>query len=141
MARSVSYPNGAITAFTLFEPEGEDDWGFEYEWLREDLAARASAAFPSLQPYNGWRGREDRILQRNAFADFGCSSYGSIVAVWIAERDDGCYWDADCRNARSFRARHWLRQIAPRFVPLFGTLDRLGHCSNGEGIYRRREAR
>jgi hypothetical protein len=58
------------------------------------MAARRSAragrrAFPSLIPHDGWRGREDRILMRNAYADFGVSVYGGLVAVWIVERDDG----------------------------------------------------
>ena len=144
MGRSVSYPGGAIVAFTVLEVEDEDasehDLEFEYEWLREDLRTRAAAAFPSLGPHGGWRGREDRILLRNKFADFGVSVYGSLVAIWIAERDDGAYWDAEWRNARSPRAQHWLSQIAPRFDALFGDYDFLGHMSNGEGVYRRRAA-
>lgn len=74
------------------------------------------------------------------FADFGCSVYGSLVAVWIAERDDGAYWDAAWRTARSPRAQRWLSQIAPRFDALFGGFDYLGHMSNGESVYRRRAA-
>jgi hypothetical protein len=104
MGRSVSYPSGAIAAFTVLEVEDDDDWELEYEWLRDDLVQRAAEAYPSLAPHDGWRGREDRILLRNAFADFGVSIYGSLVAVWIAERDDGPYWDAEWRTARSPRA-------------------------------------
>ena len=104
MGRSVSYPSGAIVAFTVLEVESEDDWEFEYEWLRDDLRERASRAFPSLIPHDAWRGREDRTLMRNAYADFGVSVYGGLVAVWIVERDDGAYWDADWRTARSPRA-------------------------------------
>lgn len=99
------YPSGALVAFTVLEVEDEEDWDFEYEWLRGDLAERAGAAFPSLVPYEGWRGREDRILMRNAFADFGVSVYGGLVAVWIAERDDGAYWDLEWRTARSPRSQ------------------------------------
>lgn len=140
MGRSVSYPNGAVVAFTSLECDDSDDLDFEFEWLRDDLSERAQAAFPSLQPHQGWRGREDRILLRNAFADFGVSVYGGLVAVWITERDDGAYWDAEWRTARSPRAQHWLSQIAARFDVLFGTLDCLGHMSNGEGVYRKRAA-
>ncbi|MFM7349853.1 MAG: hypothetical protein ACKO01_10260 [Erythrobacter sp.] len=140
MGRSVSYPSGAVVAFTVLEVEDEEDWDFEYEWLRGDLAERAAAAFPSLAPHQAWRGREDRILLRNAFADFGVSVYGGLVAVWIVERDDGAYWDAEWRTARSPRAQRWLRQIAPRFDALFGDYDCLGHMSNGEGVYRKRAA-
>ena len=140
MGRSVSYPSGALVAFTVLKTENDDDWEFEYEWLRDDLSERAAAAFSSLAPHAGWRGREDRILLRNAFADFGVSVYGGLVAVWIAERDDGAYWDAEWRTARSPRAQRWLCQIAPRFDALFGDYDCLGHMSNGEGVYRRRAA-
>jgi hypothetical protein len=140
MGRSVSYPSGSIVAFAVLEVEDSDDREFEYEWLRDDLKERAARAFPSLVTHDGWRGREDRILMRNAFADFGVSSYGSLVAVWIAERDDGSYWDAEWRTTRSPRAHRWLRQIAPRFDVLFGVYDCLGHMSNGEGVYRKRAA-
>jgi hypothetical protein len=101
---------------------------------------RATRLFPSLTPHDGWRGREDRILARNAFADFGVSVYGGLVAVWIVERNDGSYWDTDCRTVRSPRAQRWLAQIAPKFDAEFGDYDCLGHMSNGEGVYRRRVA-
>ena len=74
------------------------------------------------------------------FADFDVSVDGSLVAVWIAERDDDAYWDAKWRNARGPRAQRWLGQIAVRFDALFGDYDCLGHVPNGEGVYRRRAA-
>ena len=46
MGRSVSYPSGAIVAFTVLEVEAEDDWEFEYEWLRNDLCERAAKCEP-----------------------------------------------------------------------------------------------
>jgi hypothetical protein len=138
MGRSVSYPSGAIVAFTVMEVESDDDWEFEFEWLRDDLRERAVQAFPSLASHDGWRGREDRILMRNAFADFGVSIYGGVVAVWIAERDDGGYWDVEWRTARSPRAQQWLEQIAKRFDRVFGDYDCLGQFSNGEAIYQKR---
>lgn len=140
MGRSVSYPSGALVAFTVLEADDEDDWDFAYEWLQDDLRERASQAFPSLVPHQGWRGREVRILLRNAYADFGCSVYGGLVAVWIVERDDVAYWDAEWRHTRSPRAKHWLGQIGPRFDALFGDYDCLGNMSNGEGVYTRRQA-
>jgi len=138
MGRVVSYPSGAVVAFTVMEVEGVDDWDFEFEWLRDNLRERAARAFPSLDAHDGWPGREDRILMRNLFADFGVSVYGGLVAVWIAERDDGAYWDAEWRTARSSRAQHWLEQIAKRFDRVFGDYDCIGRFSNGETIYRKR---
>ena len=108
MGRSVSYPRGAVVAFQVLEVDDDGDWDFEYEWLRDDLVERARVAFPSLDLHEGWRGREDRILMRNAYADFGVSIYGSLVAVWIVEREDGAYWDSDWRHPRTaqpFRLR------------------------------------
>ncbi len=140
MGRSVSYPSGAIVAFTVLEAENDDDWDFEYDWLREDLCERAAAAFPSLRQHDGWRGREDRILMRNAYADFGVSVYGGLVAVWIAERDDGAYWDAEWRTRAVPRAQRWLRQIAAALrCPVWRLRLSRAHVERG-GVYRQRQA-
>jgi hypothetical protein len=106
MGRSVSYPSGAIVAFTVLEVEDERRLGLRIRMAPRRSQRARPGGFPSLQPHDGWRGREDRILLRNAFADFGVSVYGGLVAVWIAERDDGAYWDAEWRTARSRRARN-----------------------------------
>lgn len=53
MGRSVSYPSGAVVAFTVMEVEEDDDWDFEFEWLRDDLRERAARAFPSLDAHDG----------------------------------------------------------------------------------------
>ena len=140
MGRSVSYPRGAIVAFTVFDLDHDDDWEFEYEWLREDLRERAGKAFPSLIAHDAWRRREYRIFMRNAYADFGVSVYGVLVAVWIVERDNATYRDAEWRDARSHRARRWLSQIAARFDVLFGDYDCRGRMSNGEAVYTKRKA-
>ena len=140
MGRSVSYPTGALVAFTALEVEDPDDWEFEFGWLVDGLRSRAGTAFPSLADHDGWRGREDRILMRNAFSDFGVSTYCGLVAIWIVEREDAAYLDADWRTARSPRARRWLSQIAPRFDALFGELDLVGRFSNGEAVFKRRTA-
>ena len=139
MGRSVSYPTGAVVAFATLELDDFDECGFDFDWFVDDLRRRASEAFPSLEAHDGWRGREDRILMRNAFADFGVSEYMGLVAIWIVEREDGAYLDADWRTARSPLAQRWLQQIAPRFDALFGELDLFGRFSNGEAIFQRRE--
>lgn len=110
MGRSVSYPSGAIVAFRTLEIDDEDDWEWEYECLVEEVTETARITFPSLEACNGWRGREDRILLRNAFADCGISTYCDLVAIWLAERDDGGYWDADAYHdpgGRSAGFRRW----------------------------------
>ena len=48
MGRSVSYPSGAVVAFTVMEVEEDDDWDFEYEWLRDDLRERAAQRLDDL---------------------------------------------------------------------------------------------
>ena len=63
MGRSVSYPSGAIVAFRTLEIDDEDDWEWEYECLVEEIIETARSTFPSLEPCDGSRGREDRILQ------------------------------------------------------------------------------
>ena len=82
-------------------------------------------------------GREDRILLRNAFADCGISIYCGLAAIWLAERDDVRYWEADFYNPRTARARHWLTQVSGRFIDLFGELRLVGRFSNGEAIFER----
>ena len=140
MGRSVSYPTGAQVAYRVLDCDEPDDAEWEYDMLCEDILTTASAAFPSFGAYQGWRGREDRILLRNAYADFGISTYGCIAAIWIVERNDSAYYDADTRNCRSGRARQWLTQVAPRFEALFSDLTCIGRMSNGEAVYERRKA-
>jgi hypothetical protein len=90
--------------------------------------------FPSLYDCDKWRGREDHILMRNAYVDFGVSEYCGLAAIWIAERCDGAYYD----YPRAGRATHWLAQIRTRFLAEFGNLVLDGHMSNGEGVYQRK---
>jgi len=139
MGRSVSYPAGAVVAFRLID-EADDDWDWAYECLVADIVETARIAFPSLERFDGWRGREDRILLRNAFVDCGVSTYCGLAAIWLAERDDGRYWEADCQQARSGLAQRWLAQVSDKFVGLFGELRLVGRFSNGEAIYERAAA-
>ena len=137
MGRSVSYPCGAIAAFQSLEIEHEDDWEWQYECLVDEVIGTARRAFPSLEPCEGWRGREDRILLRNAYADCGISTYCGLVAIWLVEREDGRYREADYYHPRSGRAQRWLSQVASRFEALFGDLRMIGRFSNGEAIFER----
>ena len=95
----------------------------------------ASHAFPSLESYDGWRGREDRILLRNAFADLGISIYGSLAATWLVARDDDRYWDGDMHCSRTGRTDRWIAQVETRFLEMFSEYRCIGRFSNGEAIY------
>jgi len=134
MGRSVSYPSGAVVAFRLLD-DGDDSGAWAYECLIDDIVETASVSFPSFEPFEGWRGREDRILLRNAFADCGISTCCGLAAIWLAERDDSRYWEVDFYQPRTGRARHWIGQVAPRFEKLFGELTLVGRFSNDEAIF------
>ena len=137
MGRSVSYPIGSVVAFRLLD-DGEDadvDWA--YECLVDEIIDTTKTNFPSFERFEGWRGREDRILLRNAFADCGISTYCGLAAIWLVERDDSRYWEADCTTPRTAMARHWLAQVSGRFIDLFGDLRLIGRFSNGEAIFER----
>lgn len=136
MGRFVSYPSGAVVAFRVLD-DTNDDPEWVYECLVDKIVDGARTAFPSLESCDGWRGREDRILLRNAFADCGISTYCGLAAIWLAERDDNRYWEADYRQPRTGRARYWIARAAPRFVALFGELRMVGRFSNGEAIFER----
>ena len=75
MGRSVSYPTGSVVAFRLLDDGEENDTDWVYECLVDEVIDTTKAAFPSFERFDGWRGREDRILLRNAFADCGISTY------------------------------------------------------------------
>ena len=108
MGRSVSYPTGSVVAFRLLDDGEYEDIDWVYECLVDEIIDTTKAAFPSFQRFDGWRGREDRILLRNAFADCGISTWCGLVAIWLVERDDPRYWEADFSQPRTARAQHWL---------------------------------
>ena len=137
MGRSVSYPKGAIVAFRLIESQEEGDSDWKYDCLVEDIISTARDAFPSLVPQDSWRGREDRILLRNAYADCGISTYCGLAAIWLAERDDSFYWEADHGRPRTGRAQRWLEQVSDKFSQMFGELRQIGRFSNGEAVFER----
>lgn len=105
-----------------------------------DIRDQVRAAFPSFDPVDCWRDREDRVLMRNTFADIGISTYCGIAAVWMAERCDRTYSCASEWGQTSALAQGWLGRAAPRFDALFARLDQVGRFSNGEAIYQLRAA-
>lgn len=141
MGRSVIHPTGAIVAFRPLDNGEEDNPDWSCECLVEEIVDTARAAFPAFEPFEGWRGRENRILLRNAFADCGISTYCGVAAIWLAERDDSRYWEAGYGRARSGRAQQWLGQVSDKFDHLFGELRLVGRFSSGEAIFARRAPR
>lgn len=128
MGRSVSTPAGAVAvAYSHFEPEDVHDpvtAQEEFEFYVEDLQNAICAKYPSMQPDDGWAGREDRIIASNDHAVAGISEYCGLVAIWLSSRDDN-----------SHIGEHWLEQVADGFEATFGTLRKLGHASNGEAFF------
>lgn len=154
MGRSVSYPSGAIVAFRKYdesfycmdcELENEasrcsqceadlnadgTDWDGELEFLVEDVRR----FFPSFELCDEWLGDEDHALAENRFAYFGVSEYGGLVALWLVRKDFNTgYIDG---ASMSNLADRWLTQVGPSFLKTFGTLRKLGHMSNGEGVFQ-----
>lgn len=129
MGRSVSYPTNAIVAFTSYEGEDCLDW----HDFREDIAHAMGEAFPSMTACDDWRGPEDHAFGENGFAWFGMSEYCGLVAIWIELKDcSGGRWSNDTTGLQW----RWL-QGANKRLKKFGTLEKLGHMSNGEGVFKR----
>ena len=133
MARTVSTPaNTLLVAYDTFNSDpSEDVWYGDFENVAEDLLFNAMRLFPSLEPYHGWAGREDRILARNGFVEFGVSEYMGLMAIWMRLRGD-CEQEA--------LASHWCDQIAEKFHQEFGIFEHVATASNGEAFYQRKEA-
>lgn len=127
MGRSVSYPSGpAVVVFDHVEVE--DQW--EWDDYVEDIRSEILSAYPSSYEHDGWRDREDHIIARNTYVDFGVSEYGGLVSIWAALRDDVQHPDL---------AETWLRCITPGFERRFGSLRKVGSMSNGGGVYVRKD--
>jgi hypothetical protein len=162
MGRSVSHPSGAIVAFRhydqsvdcaecdgkgYFEEDGErdecefcDSTGLEdlhIDWREETEQYQGwiKELFPSFEPCDKWLDREDHAIAENRFAYFGISEYCGLVALWLVKKDlDAGYYEDSLLTPLADR---WLAQVEPRFLSTFGELRKLGHMSNGEGVYQR----
>ena len=139
MGRSVSTPAGAqLIAYehidSLWFDEDCGEWvadEFAGEFFAEDTAEQARKLWPSFEPFDGWAGREDRILLRNGHAEFGVSEYGGLWSIWIRPRPDVDHEEL---------AEAWVTRIGPTFGRVFGSLVKIGSMSNGEGVYERKTA-
>lgn len=147
MGRSVSYPSGAWVTFceTPVDPpycrECDDDSGdcghdmlpgeADWDWINEEHQSEIRRLFPSFWTADEWRGREDHVLARNRLVDFGVSEYCGLMAVWLAVRTD-----LDTAGQEAL-AEQWCKSVWPKFQKAFGTHQKVGSFSNGEGVYRR----
>lgn len=128
MARSVSTPSGAeIVVYSHVDTETEAEW----HDMMHDLRSSIKAAFPSMEYADRWLDREDHVIAENSFACIGISEYCSLVSIWIVPDNDlGAQW-----------ARNVEKRLQKIVTDVFGMrLAKLGHMSNGEGVYQRVDA-
>ena len=80
MGRSVSYPRGALVAFSHIEDEMDYlDW----QDMLDNVRDHAMSLWPSLYEADHWRGREDHVIAANSLVEFGISEYCGLVAYWL----------------------------------------------------------
>lgn len=126
MGRSVSTPpNTQAVAYDHIDIEDDDDWWFED--LKEDALYRIQELYPSMGPCSKRLGREDLAIAENWHAWFGLSVYGGLIAYWLVPKTDDPLNEA------------WVAQVERGFCTHFASLRKLGHMSNGEGVYQRIE--
>lgn len=128
MARSVSYPSGAIVAF---EQHGCDE-GWCWDDYLDDIAYRLKEQFPSLSGDDRWLDREDHAIMSNGHVFAGVSEYMGMAAIWMVVRPD-------IDGSAYYIAQHWLEQVEARFQKHFGELEKVAVFSNGEAVYRKKE--
>lgn len=127
MARSVSYPRGALVAFSYLDEEMDY---FDFQDFLESEREYVSSLWPSLHAADHWRGHEDHVLAANSLVEFGISEYCGLVAYWLVPRED-------LEPSLEAFAQRWIDQVSPRFLKTFGTLRKLGTFSNGEAVFER----
>lgn len=135
MGRSVSMPRDCLAVtfndveYTYIDDEtGEevDASEFAYDDLIKDFTQYAPTLWPSLYEADKWIGREDHALLANGLVRMGMSEYCGLVAYWIIAREDIDHPELAAR---------WVRQIEATFEKTFGRYKKIGHMSNGEGVY------
>lgn len=111
----------------------QDQARFDWEWFIEDIQERATDQWSSLSKCDEWIEREDHAILENKFCYIGVSEYCGLASIWIAVKQDDCYYDMAVSNF----AEHWCRQIEPKFRELFGELRKVDTFSNGEAVFER----
>jgi len=131
MGRSVSYPSDcSAVCFRSFECEGEFDAEFELEYFVDWIKESATAKFPSLCECDKWLGREDHAILENDHACVGVSEYCGLVAIWLKAKDE-------YPNDHPELSRSWTDRVSDTFHGLFAEYRKLGHISNGEGVFEK----
>lgn len=124
MGRSVSTPCDATAiAYAHFDEIEEFDWE-----VIEPFVDNIRCRYPSAYAVDAWAGREDRVVARNSFAEFGVSEYCGLVAYWVRPRPDATHEGL---------AEVYCNRIASGFEKHFGALRKIGHASNGEAFFER----
>jgi hypothetical protein len=126
MGRSVSTPRGAqVVTFDHYEDDDYED-ACAWELMIECKQDRAREMWPSLRPCKEWLGCEDRAFAENRLAYIGVSEYCGVMAFWIVPKEGA-----------GALGEHWAAQVSERFCKEFGTMAKVGHMSNGCGVYRK----
>jgi len=125
----------------IFEQDQLGDWvdnEHAYDDMIEDFVETCKSEWPSLYEHDAWIGREDHVLMRNRFVKLGMSEYCGLIAYWAVLDEDALH-DALYYDGRDMTglATRWAKQIEAKFIERFGMLRKLGHMSNGEGVYQR----
>ena len=100
MGRSVSYPSGAIVAFTVLEVEAEDDWEFEYEWLRDKEDPQVIAHLEAENAYTDAVLAAQEPLRERLFDEIKSRTKETDLSIPI-RRDNWWYY------ARSFEGKQY----------------------------------
>jgi len=107
-----------------------------------NLSAALQRAFPSLRKADRWLGREDHVVLENNLAAVTVSEYCGLVAVCLVPERRDAY---ETRDDDPLSVQ-WIASAEARFRKIvaetFGIeLAKLGTMSNGEGVFKRVEAR
>jgi hypothetical protein len=142
MGRSVSFAAGSV-AITYRDVthmgyvEKDDDSGEEvydefiaqmhYKDFIDNLRETCKSIWPSFVHCDEWLGSEDKAILQNDHAYVGVSEYCGLASVWLVPKEENNL------------AARWCSQIKNKFEDLLGDLHKVGHFSNGTGVYTRKE--
>ncbi len=130
MSRGVSYATGSEIIVYETLQECEDEWESRQEWdaYVDCLKSRLKDKYSSLEECDKWLDREDHAILENYLVYIGISEYCGVVSIWVVPKD-GNYT----------LAMNWIETIKNGFNNSFGELIKIGHASNGEAFYRKKE--